>query len=182
MILGENGMVSKTEIEMALSDERFGAYLSYCVHNHDRACALYLWDMAVGSAFLPWLNITEIILRNQIHHVLCMVHGTQWPWSDGFERTLPTKGFNPREILQKARNKHRQSLETGKVVADLSFAFWQHLLTKKYVAPLWNKHLYHAFPNLDKNISVTDNLSRIYSQIEQIRALRNRIAHHEPVY
>lgn len=124
MILGENGMVSKTEIEMALSDERFGAYISYCVHNHDRACALYLWNMAVGSAFLPWLNITEIILRNQIHHVLCMVHGTQWPWSDGFERTLPTKGFNPREILQKARNKHRQSLQTGKVVADLSFAFW----------------------------------------------------------
>ncbi|ASK26960.1 Abi family protein [Neisseria chenwenguii] len=162
--------------------ERFGTYLSFCNHDVEKACRLYIWNMAVSSAFFPWLSMVEVVLRNRIHSTLIQIHSPQWPWADGFGRMLPSSGFNPKNTLQNSRLKHTKSKQTGKVVADLSFAFWQHLLTKRYANSLWNKHLMTAFPNLDSSKTVVENLKFLHTQIEAIRMLRNRIAHHEPIY
>jgi hypothetical protein len=37
-------------------------------------------------------------------------------------------------------------------------------------------------PNLDGNSTVTQLRQQIYSDLEHVRRLRNRIAHHEPVF
>lgn len=172
------------EIEQALSAERFATYLSNCQQNQEQACALYLWNLEVSSAFFPWLSMVEVVLRNRIHTALTAIHGAEWPWENGFERTLPTSGrhYSALDNLQKVREKHQHSRLTGKVVADLSFAFWQHLLTKRYAAPIWNKHLHRAFPHINSGLSTAENIKAIFDSIDHIRNLRNRIAHHEPIY
>lgn len=172
------------EIQQVLSAERFGTYLTVCGNNVGKACELYIWNMQVSSAFFPWLSMAEVVLRNQIHLVLSQIHGANWPWENGFERTLPQpkRGFKPLEELQKTRQKYATGFQTGKVIADLKFAFWQQMLKKNQEAPLWNKYLYTAFPYLNQTLSIAVNREEVYQHIEQIRELRNRIAHHEPIF
>lgn len=173
-----------TEIEEALSSERFAPYLTQCSNDFDTACELYIWNMAVSGAFLPWLNMVEIILRNRIHIALSTVHGNQWAWEHGFISTLPNprNSFNPRHELSVISNKYKATRKTGKVIADLNFAFWQQMLKKNQLHTLWNKHLYITFPNLDASKTVDANRQTLYDHLEQIRKLRNRIAHHEPIH
>lgn len=132
------------EIQTALSSERFGRYLNDCTNDINRACNLYTWNMAISGAFLPWLNITEVVLRNRIHTVLTSIHGPEWPWESGFEKTLPDprQGFNPLAELKASRKKYDNSRQTGKVIADLKFAFWQRMLTKKQLPLMEQTSLY----------------------------------------
>ena len=178
-------MELQSEIREALSDERFGRYLTACSNNVEKACTLYLWNMQVSSAFFPWLSVAEVVLRNRIHLALSTVHGSEWPWANGFERTLPqakSHGFSLLEELQNTRKKHERGLQTGKVIADLKFAFWQQMLKKNQESPLWDRHLFTAFPNLDRTLSIRDNRKTVYQCVDKIRELRNRIAHHEPIF
>lgn len=117
------------EIQTAVSQERFGTYLTACGNLPENACRLYMWNLSVSGALLPWLNMAEVVLRNRIHLVLKDIHGPAWPWEQGFERTLsqPEKGFNPKKELQEARKKYGNNRNTGKVVADLKFAFWESI-------------------------------------------------------
>ncbi|MGF6147903.1 Abi-like protein [Kingella potus] len=172
------------EIQEALSTERFAPYLSQCGNNFDAACELYIWNMAVSGAFFPWLNMVEIVLRNRIHFALSAVHGSRWVWQHGFINTLPKpkQGFNPRDELAAVGKKYGKTQQTGKVIADLNFAFWQQMLKKNQLHTLWNKHLSAAFPNLDLAKTTDANRQTLYDHIEQIRKLRNRIAHHEPIH
>lgn len=176
-------MELQSEIRQALSDERFGRYLTACSNNVEKACTLYLWNMQISSAFFPWLSVAEVVLRNRIHLALSQVHGSEWPWSMGFERTLPQRrqGFNPVEELQHSRRGYDTD-QTGKVIADLKFAFWQQMLKANQERPLWNGYLFTAFPNLDRTLSVRDNRETVYQRVDKIRELRNRIAHHEPIF
>jgi hypothetical protein len=63
----------------------------------------------------------------------------------------------------------------GKVVAELSFGFWCALAGRHYHWTLWQPCLHRVFPGV--------RLPRphIHGRLENIRLLRNRIAHHERV-
>ena len=58
---------------------------------------------------------------------------------------------------------------------ELTFGFWRYLLTAHYEASLWTPALRHTFP-------VGMARGTVYDLVEQINILRNRVAHHEPIY
>jgi hypothetical protein len=62
------------------------------------------------------------------------------------------------------------------VVAQLTMHFWKRLFSDQYEAMLWKRGLRKTFPN--KKLSRAD----VASQLEVIYEMRNRLAHHEPVY
>ena len=67
----------------------------------------------------------------------------------------------------------------GKVIAELSFGFWRYLVAKRYQATAWPA-LQQAFPlhpagSSAPRVDVDDRMQRIH-------VLRNRIAHHEPIF
>jgi hypothetical protein len=67
---------------------------------------------------------------------------------------------------------------TNAIVADLSGGFWVSLLTKSYDIPFaWRYNLARIFPN-------DAVISRIEAAeiCEALLVLRNRIAHHEPIF
>jgi hypothetical protein len=73
--------------------------------------------------------------------------------------------------------KDRKPAIGGQMLAGLKFAFWVGLLGKHYDATIWRKAIYKAFlAHGGKPRSV------VHSRLNAIRRLRNRIAHHEPIF
>ena len=145
------------------------------------AVALYDWNAQISGAFMAPLHICEVVIRNAVSDTLTAVYSDRWPWSSVFETSLPatTRGYNPRADLINIRN--RQST-TGKVIPELKFVFWQKMFTGRHDDRLWNAHLRHVLPNLHAAKTVAQLRQSIYSDLEDIRLLRNRIAHHEPIF
>ncbi len=141
---------------------------------------LYAWNARVSGEFMAPLHLCEVVIRNAVCEGIEAVYGPMWPWSVGFEQSLPypPKGYNPRRDLQQAR----QGMNTaGKVIPELKFVFWQKMFTSRYDVRLWNTYLRQIFPNADQQKTIGQIRTDIYSELETIRGLRNRIAHHEPI-
>lgn len=64
--------------------------------------------------------------------------------------------------------------------AELNLGFWRYLASRRYYASLWFPSLRHAFPALSG--LVDQQRRRVESDLEQRLFLRNRAAHHEPIY
>jgi len=89
------------------------------------------------------------------------------------------QGYSPRRDLQSAR---RAAQTTGKVIPELKFVFWQKMFTGRYDTRIWDQHLRRVLPNLDPGKPVATLRQAIYGDLERVRLLRNRIAHHEPIF
>ncbi len=150
------------------------------------AVALYDWNAQVSGAFLAPLHICEVVIRNAVSDALTAVYGDRWPWSRVFEESLPDSGgYNPRRDLRSARmdfNTRRDRPTTGKVIPELKFVFWQKMFTSRHDERIWDIHLRRVLPNLDEAKAINKLREEIYTDLEHVRSLRNRIAHHEPIF
>lgn len=181
--------MSSTEIIVlavrgALSAPRFATYekAAGVKDDHDPAALeLYAWNAKVSGALLAPLHFCEVVIRNAVADVLATIYGPRWPWSAGFEQSLPLsqRGYCQRKDLQDAR---RKATTAGQVIPELKFVFWQKLFTSRYDARLWNPYLFQFLPNIDQSKAVAVSRQSIYDDLEGIRRLRNRIAHHEPIF
>lgn len=158
-------------IEAALSTERFTRYLS-AASSKSEALQLYAWNTALASAFHGPLQCLEISLRNAVHDRLSASRGTSW-----FDQVSLLRG---RDLAIVADAKARvgqtgQAVTPGRVVAELSFGFWVGLFANAYDSTLWRTDLYRLFSPRPHRRGLHDDLDRL-------RTLRNRIAHHEPIF
>lgn len=146
-----------------------------------QALDLYAWNAQVSAALMAPLHICEVVVRNAVADVLVAQYGDKWPWSPGFEKSLPhpPQGYSARVDLQNAR---RNAPTAGKVIPELKFAFWQRMFTHRHDSRLWDTYLTQVFPNLPHGQSVSQARQVLYNELEHLRRLRNRIAHHEPIF
>ncbi|WP_321927209.1 hypothetical protein [Burkholderia sp. BCC1998] len=169
-------------IKNALSAARVGTYEAATRDPQQLpgALALYAWNAKVSGAMLAPLHLCEVVVRNAVSDALAAVYGANWPWAPAFEGSLPSppQGFSLRRELQSARNRQPS---TGKAIAELKFAFWQKMFTGRFDAQIWNLHLNTVMPFLNPAWTVQQSRKKIYDDLESIRQLRNRIAHHEPI-
>lgn len=173
-------------IKASLSAARIGTYENILggpvgLQRTEKALRLYMWNAQVSSAFFVPLHVCEVVMRNAISEVLEKVYGTRWPWSIGFERSLPIPpyGYKPKDDLI---NERRNQPTTGKVIPELKFVFWQKLLTGRFDARLWSNHILVAFPHAAaQGLSAAQLRQNLYNDLDTVRKLRNRIAHHEPI-
>lgn len=170
-------------VRKSLSAARLGTYEreSFSVVADDLApLKLYSWNAQVSAALLAPLHVCEVVVRNAASDALEAVYGPRWPWSSGFLRSLPNSGgYNPQRDLEAAR---RSQPTAGKVIPELKFVFWQKMFTQRHDARLWIPHLRTVLPNIDPTKSIQELRQGIYDDLELIRRLRNRIAHHEPIF
>lgn len=145
------------------------------------ALELYTWNAQVAAALMVPLHVCEVVVRNAAHQVLETLYGPRWPWSPALHRSLPNpRGtYSPRWDLEKVRAEHTTA---GKVIPELKFVFWEKLFTGRHDGRLWTPHLMRVFPNLSPAPPVSQHRLQINKDLEQIRELRNRIAHHEPIF
>lgn len=176
-----------TNVKAALSPARMATYEAavggggVLADDDLSALQLYAWNAEVSGALLAPLHLCEVVIRNAVAETLEAIYGNQWPWSVAFERSLPNlqRGYNPRQDLQNAR---KNATTTGKVIPELKFVFWQKMFTGRFDQRLWIPHLLHIFPNLPAQKTIPQHRKGIYNDLDQLRSLRNRIAHHEPIF
>lgn len=171
-------------VKRALSADRLRTYERAVSATGHRSTPLelYLWNARISAAFLVPLHIGEVVIRNAVSDALTRIHGPQWPWVRGFRDSLPSpaSGYNPRRELQRAAL--RLNTDAADVIPALSFVFWQKIFTQRFDARLWSHCMASVLPGA--NVSTPWHLTRaqIHDDLEQIRRLRNRIAHHEPIF
>jgi hypothetical protein len=78
---------------------------------------------------------------------------------------------------------HRKPLNAGRIVATRSFGFWTSVLSRPYERPIWHANrlalLRAAFPHAPRR---HQNRGAIWHRCNEIRRLRNRVVHAEPVW
>lgn len=176
--------MSNLNLHYSLSQARLSTFEN-ALANHPQfndVAEFYMWNAQISAAFLVPLHFVEVVSRNAIAQAIEIKFGERWPWSAQFERSLPNAGSNHyqhRNELIRTRDKFRH---TGQVVAELKFVFWQTMMTKRFYQTLWQNHIHQAFPNFNHHATAEQNRLRVYKDLERIRRLRNRIAHHEPIF
>ena len=167
-------------LPIVLSAPRFATYLAEKNGDKSKALALYQWNLELFSAFIVPLQICEVSVRNCIVSAIEKTYGENWPWERSFEISLrdPQRSYSPRRNLTDLR--HLPT--TGKIVADLRFIFWEKMFTHGHDGAIWNAHFRTVFPHTDPDTSVQALRAEGYEALHKIRDLRNRIAHHEPIF
>jgi len=85
----------------------------------------------------------------------------------------------PANIKHSNLAKKRQAtidVSVGQVVSQLTIFFWKRLFSEQYEPTLWKRSLKRIFPNK------TYSRAEIAEELEVLYQIRNRLAHHEPVY
>lgn len=193
-----------SKFEAAVSTDRFARYVEDCEDNRIAAFRRYGWNTTISAAFYGPLQVLEVTLRNSFHNALKNVYGVDW-YEDGkielndyerkkinsCKRRLNCRNARLAEIQKKSNDPSQiviRPVEPPDIVAGLNFGFWVSLLgpknkssdqsqNNKYEEILWKPALQNAFryaTNLERGDAV-----KLFGRLKW---LRNRIAHHEPIY
>ena len=155
----------------ALSQERLGSYLVLADNNLREAIRLYERNTSLSEALYGLLQGLEVALRNAMHYALSLgLAREDWYNSVTWQVAQQEQIDNAKDGLQKKA----KPIVPGGMVAELTFGFWVGLTGPKYSVDLWERHLYKAFPNAKLG------RKQLNKRLE-IRLLRNRVAHHEPI-
>ncbi|HEX2080431.1 MAG TPA: hypothetical protein VHG08_22200 [Longimicrobium sp.] len=188
-------------LHRALSQQRLDAYALASDRDELDRVARYLWNIALGSTLQATLHVFEVTLRNAIFTTsvklvdTSRLHMPDVPcWLDAHNSTL----LYADEAAEVRRAKTYLSTDPrrrtpGHLVARLSFGFWVQLTARAYSElradgpKLWPRGLSTVFPFKwppgSKRI-VPDHGDRemVFKRLHEIRELRNRIAHHDPIW
>ncbi|WP_156402211.1 Abi family protein [Caulobacter sp. Root1472] len=169
-----------TALEASLSQARLAPYLAASSNDLTYALQRYLWNARIAKAFLFPLQVVEITVRNSVHNALSSRFGSE-DWIKA-----PPQGF----LTQKSEDARLKALsrlaEGGKltpspdeIVATLTFDFWSNLFRVDYKST-WEDITFirKCFPNMESPY----DWRYIQNRTRRVNALRNRIAHHEPIW
>jgi len=175
-----------------LSPPRLERYLHVAGGDRERALRLYDWNARISAALLRDLAHFEVALRNAYDSALvAATPASSLHWTFASATVFPpihrTKRLRdgstlradinrkPREILDAAVvAAGGSSASPGKAIANLSFGFWRYLSSKAHEKTLWVPYLHTAFSPKTNRVDVDARVGRLH-------ALRNRVAHHEPL-
>lgn len=151
----------------------------------------YAWAQDVALALFADISLLEVALRSAMARELTVTFGNQWyaranlfdddaqksianTWRHNDLGALVTKGV-PLDTVE------------GKLVAASMFGFWTQLLGKGSYAgshPFRQRRIYDALlwhPALRKAFPHASGREQVQRAANNVRATRNRIAHHEHV-
>lgn len=163
----------RDEMIRLLSVPRLATYTAACDGDVKQALELYRWNLTVSTAFFESIHYFEVAFRNCVDRAVATSAPGATSWFD--DSTVPLSNGAWKQVRQ-ARDRIVQAGQTvvhGRVVAELSLGFWAALLSERYNRTLWATCLKDAFPGARRQ--------RLHEAVDEIRRLRNRIAHHEPL-
>lgn len=187
-----------SDLEGILSKDRLKTYLKRTGGDESKAITLYAWHTAISGAFYAVLQALEIALRNKINDELKRKYGEEWDedktilFSDYHERKIEEYHERKRREYERKRREYDRGKidkveDEKKIVSSLPFGFWVSLIagwteidgkSHSYYKILWNEDLGKIFPNRPEGVSFDE----IRKYLIKFKNLRNRIAHHQPIF
>ena len=199
-----------TKLEQFFSHERLANYMSICGGNRDTALRLYNWNVDMSEAFYIPLQTLEITFRNSVQANLTEKFGEKWFENeelglDDYATSKITDSLKGRKSINQLLEKQVIS-EIPFDVTKFSFGFWVSLIGSgglwtlkskqngdssaklerateslkvkaNYEMTLWRPALRYAFPHVN-----VLNRRDAHSQFNEMKILRNRVAHYEPIH
>lgn len=164
-------------LRTSVSQDRLEPYPVACVGSRAAAARLYAWNIQASAAFHAPLGCLEVACRNAMHRQLSALFGRE-DWWDAAELRLH---YTAQRIANDARRdlvRRRHTVTPARMVAELPFGFWVSLPGSgtDYENRLWRPALHRAFPGYRGRRVV------LHRELDACRLLRNRIAHHSPIY
>lgn len=159
-------------IKNVLSHSRLATYEKF-TQDTEQALNLYQWNLQISSALFECLAVCEVVIRNAVANAIQAEHGTDWAFNVRFVRSMQQ---NRRDELLDVRQE-----TTEQTICELPFVFWQGFFTARFDDEIWQKHWAVALPNA-KHTDTKTMRAEVFENLEKIRKLRNRIAHHEPIF
>jgi hypothetical protein len=166
----------------AVSEKRFRVYLVAASADAEHASRLYLWDRDVAAAILRDVAIVEIALRNALSSRLVASIGQRWFTSTALVIDHRLDGALRQATDALARS--HKPVTSDRMVAELPLGFWVNVLNARGSERLWRGGLSRAFPGGRTEAAALNaryHRSWVVSQLQIMRYLRNRCAHHEPL-
>ncbi|HEY1396600.1 hypothetical protein [Roseateles sp.] len=175
--------------EQIVSKPRLDSYRNYWKVGADEAVGLYMWNGEVCGELAKLLSYFEVALRNNIHRELSLNTtggaSASSHWWDVLSSQLKSGTMDKvNEVRQKA---HPVAPNADEIVSRLSFGFWPNVLTwvARHRTTLMPRILpAHPLSQLGAPLNWTNSTARRNALTEffEIKDLRNRIAHHEPLW
>ena len=163
----------------SLSRERLSKYLARSRGDLQQALALYVWNQEVGAALTVVVSQVEVCLRNRVAEALAGAFGAGWPR----DARLRHNHQEVRKELEKAESRLKKPVPSvGDIVAASDFNLWRELCKPVYAGVFWAKRIPVAFPHHTLPGKEREVLEAIHHRVDLILKLRNRIAHHEPIF
>lgn len=142
------------------------------------AVARHARNITLCEAMYPVLHMLEVVMRNSIHDAFCGHFGAR-DWYD--QEWL---NDNHRRFVADAKNelsKRSKPHEPDRVIAELSFGFWCGMFHSNYEhgpRAAWPALLSVVMPKVPKSWRTR---FKVQGRVEDARALRNRVFHHESI-
>ena len=164
------------QLSSLLSAARFATYLTACGGDPAEAIRLYAWNIEASAALWGGFSLLEVCLRNAMHRELTsLVSHEDW-WIDPTIRLQREQADAVAKAVAFVRSTKGPGYSADDAVAELTFGFWTALLANRYHQQLWVPALAHSFPQW------TGRRGVLQRRLERLRRLRNRVAHHEPIF
>jgi len=162
-------------IRNSVSAARLQRYEVLATGDSAQALRLYMWNSALSEALYGPIQGLEITLRNKMNYRFAAQFGLHW--YDAPNMGLRYAQQEQIAFAKQSLQRQRKPLDPPRVVAELNFGFWASLLNSQYENHLWRRHLRPLFVNAPPPLLRKD----AHRVLNDVRVLRNRIAHHEPI-
>ena len=175
------------------SNARVSRYVKAANGDKRKAQKMYYANARIAQSFQPLLSFFEVVLRNQLHYAIAAHFGdVQWIINQktGFmsDSSLTHKAKKTGKVVvndflkrEVERSEHtllgkKRNVTAGRVIAELNLGFWNSLYETYHYA------LLKGVPcQIFKNLPVGYGRKEVNTMIQEIRMLRNRVSHNEPL-
>lgn len=168
------------DLEHSISSARLLRYQDSSGNDLETAVN-YFWNIALAESLYCSLNAVEIALRNALHTTLKDHFGVpNWYDRQGLLEREQQQSIN---VVKHRISKYGDSVTPDRVVSELTFGFWVVILSRNYDTRLWQGQqaapLKRAFLRIPRRMRQRQT---IHQQYNQVRELRNRVFHYEPLF
>lgn len=171
-------------LEKNCSAERLGRYLGKVAEDELAAEFLYVANNRISESLYPMLSVLEVSLRNCVHNKLSEKYGRGEWWSaeelrgaHHFQSSLEKIDRARHKLYMRGAAESRANVKVVQVVAEVSLGFWTDLFSED-LSTLLGSDLLSGFAHIP---SEHKKRRKVGKPLTNIKNLRNRVMHHEPI-
>lgn len=176
-------LMTYSDYKRAFSQPRLERFLLATKGDQQKALHLYKLNIQLSECLFGIMSIFEIVLRNHIdQYYRQYFKDNEWlknGCGQGGLFSHPSfirSGFESRTKILTTIAQLGNHYTHDRLVAKLNFGFWTYMFTPIQFR-VGGQGLHRIYINRPKGTSQ----SQLFNELDEVRSLRNRIAHHEPV-